>query len=287
MNAEYHMLHYLYEFEVMLPQQLADLLNYSTKTVYNKLGQLRQRGKVRSVDASMYKRGVKAFYLSTNEAKNVAKSRNELYLFKESEWGMPPGDLLNTILANQFFCDLIKVCRPIPGAGLIEWIGSRTFMAENIKDQKGIPIIKGYTDFRNKEQRRDVFLNILIGKESLRVVRDMLIMHYEAIQQMFPSESSRVLLLFLCLNERSVNNVLELASDLVEDSRFPFIAAVQAQTLFSKGVLAPVWKSRDKQISLLDMPYKNMEVVQDEKLLGKRKVKKFPYPDPDGLGVIR
>ncbi|ERI07223.1 replication-relaxation family protein [Aneurinibacillus aneurinilyticus] len=287
MNSKMEIKKSLYEYEIMTTQQLAILHGWKQKTVYSYLQKMSKDKQIRKVDVPEIKRGAKAYSLMPNQAKYVAEFRNELAMFQPKEWETVPGSMLSILLANQIFCEMIRSTREMPDAGIVEWTGRRTLMQRYQEDEKK-PLLKmnSYGVFYYENQKRNIYLDILNGTESLAVLETMLLQHSQLITIDRPKSVGKTLLLFVYLGKSAGRTILQLWRKFSAGSvDIPFVAVAHFEELAEQGIFSSVWQSLDKEgISLMDMPFQVSEKeLQESDFLGKTKSIRFQFKSINGF----
>lgn len=271
----------LYKYEIMTAQQLATVHSYKKNTIYPYMTELNKQGVIGKIDVPVFGRGSKAYHLTGQAARQVAEDFNALSLFREKDWNTAPSGVINTLLANQFFCELIKATKNVADSGITDWKGGRTIQQAYLLggETKLPPKMNGYASFYFKGELRPIYLNVLSGNESLSVLEDILISHKEMIQRERPGKEDEALFLFLCLGTID-KTVLKLWKSIVGDTKKNSLLAVaNFEMLTQVGVFGSVWLTlgNSKFISLLDMPGIPYRKKGDRNFIGKQQIIRLQF----------
>lgn len=276
------MQHSLYKYEVLTAQQLAIIHSYKRKSVYPCIADLNKKGLIGKIDVPAIGRGSKAYHLTGASAKQVAEDFNELGFFREKDWNTAPNGIINTLLANQFFCELIKATKHIPNSGLTDWKGGRTLFQPYIiaGESKLPPKMNGFATFYFEDKVRPIYLNVLTGNESLLVLEDMLVSHRDMIERERPNDFENALFLLLYLGSIGKTALKLWKNRNSERKKSPFLAVANFELLSREGIFSSAWltPSNKEFISISDMPGLPIkQQLSNSDLIGKKQVIKLQF----------
>jgi hypothetical protein len=281
----------LYEYEIMTMQQLAILHSYKKKSIQPMITKMFNNHLIQKMSVPEIGKNAKAYYLTAQAAREAADRRNEAHLFREKEWGTAPGSVLHTLIANQFFCELIRASKENPLMGVTQWVGKKTLMARlTSEEEKKYPKMSGYGVLYHNQQKVLIYLNVLTGNESMSVMQEMVASHTKLIKVERNQDASNTCLLFICLGEAIAKNILMIWNQILgEEKRAPFVAAVDFEKLATEGVLSSAWKNQKlESTSILQMPFKEVkDSISDGEFLGKRQIIRLQFKTIAGFQEIK
>lgn len=291
---------FMYEHEVVTASQIAIAHSINVRTVHNTIYSMNKDGLIKKIDVQEIGRGSKAVMLNPAAARQVADARSEAHLYREKDWENVPGSFLNILMANQFFCELIRVTKELPGNGVAEWIGRRSlaqkYQLEDPEDNTGKKKkdpqtwarMNGSCAFYYDNSKRNVHVDIYSGNETPPVMQDKLAGHLQALKAYWGKDVSDIILLLLYLGKRTGDRLLKIWQLLTDSDRnIPYLAVCNFETLAKSpgGVFAPVWlTAMNEQVSILQMPSQTADNLYEEELMGKKKRIAFAFKAIEGFG---
>lgn len=270
----------MYEYEMMTTQQLAIRHSYKRGSIYKYIQAMDKYDDVQRMDVPAIGRGYKAYYLTVGAAKQMAESRNEVHLYNPKDWETPPGSVLNILMANQFFCELIRSTQNTPGSGLTEWLGRRSIEhryslepGDGKKNRDKHSRFKGYSVFHHEGRKQFIHVDVLSGNETISVIQDMLAFQTQVLSASWSNNPSKVILLILYLGKHVGKQTLKIWEKLSKTiPNPPTVAVANFEEIATQGIFSPLLKSIDSNepVSLLEMPSHKSNVPDADDLLGKQ-----------------
>ncbi len=285
----------MYEYEVLTAQQLGIIHSYEAgkNSIYPLISKLYKNDEIRKVNVPAIGRGSKAYFLTLKAARKAAEARQEEHLFKEKDWESAPGSILNILMTNQFFCEIIRHSREIPESGLSDWIGRRSLAHryaieyEDKKEEKKAKShrMHGYGVFYHEGLKRLIHLEVFTGNETMPVMQDKLESHYHTMKLNL-QDTTKALLLVIYLGSKTGERALKIWNKITQqDGKAPYFAVAHFEEIVTEGVFAPLWLHGIDKIkaSILDMPGVKQHSYQLEDMIGKQKKIKFKFKTIKGF----
>ncbi|MBW4081283.1 replication-relaxation family protein [Paenibacillus sp. S150] len=254
----------LYRHTLLTAGQLAILLHYKPKTMYNIAVELREKGLLRSVLLPFLKRNHVGYTLTAYGARAAASLAGDETVFRSKGWEDGPVQLEHYYGTNAFFADVIRYSLPREGEGLIEWLDPRAAAERYVQPRKGrkpSALVRpdGFGMYVLPGRGRLAFhLEYDTGTETLWRLKEKMLQYGDLLPVIWPRVEA-VHVLFLTRGQNRTRMLMDIWEALAKGSftreTLPCMWVINEQEWKEQGVGEALWQgSGGQQLRLLDMP---------------------------------
>ena len=270
----------LYRHTLLTAEQLAILLHYRPKTMYNIAVELRGKGLLRSILLPFLKRNHVGYTLTAYGARAAASLVGDETVFRSKAWEEGPIQLEHFYGTNAFFIEVIRYSLNREGEGLIEWLDPRAAAERYVQQRKGkkpsAPVKPdGFGMYVFPGRGRLAFhLEYDTGTETLWRLKEKMMQYGDLLPVIWP-KVERVHVLFLTRGENRTKMLMDIWEALQRGTftgdPLPCMWIMNEQDLKEKGIGEARWMgSGGQRFPLWELPLLPQLAEETIPILGKQ-----------------
>lgn len=270
----------LYRHTLLTAEQLAILLHYQPKTMYNIAVELRRKGLLRSVLLPFLRRNHVGYTLTAYGARAAASLAGDETVFRSKGWEEGPVQLEHFYGTNAFFIGVIGYSLNREGVGLIEWLDPRAAAERYVQPRKGrkpsAPVKPdGFGMVVLPGKGRLAFhLEYDTGTETLWRLKEKMVQYGDLLPTIWP-KVEQVHVLFLTRGENRTKMLVDIWEALqrgtFSGNPLPGIWVMNEQELKERGLDDACWLgSGGKRLPLWELPLLPSLAEEAVPILGKQ-----------------